>query len=537
MKIWKILSSAVLTACLSFISGPSEAAVKMPSVFGDGMVLQRERPIDIWGYAEAGEKVIVRWLGERYETSASQEGRWSVELPPLGSGGPYTLTVNDIEIKDILIGDVFLCSGQSNMELPVRRVTDMFAEETARYSNTSIRHLAVPDTFDFTGPQKDIPHTEWKTCTQENVMEFSALAYFFAKEHYEETGIPVGIVNASWGGTPIAAWMSEEALAPWQHYINEKRLYEDAGYRERIQKLEGENFYRWNTVMDSSDPGLEEGWYMPDYDDSTWMETDMFSNEWGNDGLNPIGGSHWLRKDIEIPARFAGREAVIRLGCIVDADSVYVNGHFVGNTTYQYPPRIYRIPEGVLKAGRNNVTVRVISNGGQPSFVREKPYRIICGGKEFSLEGKWRYRLGSPMPPAPSMMFYCLKATGLYNAMIAPLEGLRFSGVIWYQGESDIDNRNEYSDLLVTMIADWRKTLGDASLPFYVVELADFLHKDDVGGRQAWAEMRRQQAKAVENCSDAVLIHNSDLGEWNDIHPLDKKTLAQRIEEAVRNRK
>lgn len=526
--------SIIVLSAFAVMTRPAEAKVTLPAIFGDGMVLQREVPVKVWGWADCGETVEVRWKGENYSVAASTDGRWAIELPSSRHGGPYTMTINGITLTDILVGDVFLCSGQSNMELPVRRVTDMFADEIDSYENRSIRHFTVPKTFDFNEPKEDMPEASWKECTYGNVMEWSALAYFFAKDLHMRTGVPVGIVNASWGGTPVEAWTSEDALsASYPEYINEKRLYEDDGYRKRIKDLEGEDFYRWNTTMDKADPGLKECWYSAEFDDSGWKEVDMFSEDWGNDGLNPVGGSHWLRKTIEIPEKFAGKEAVIRMGCIVDADSVYVNGHFVGNTTYQYPPRIYKIPAGVLREGANNVTVRLISNGGQPHFVPEKPYKIICGGHEFSLEGKWRYHLGSPMPEAPSMMFFCYKPVCLYNAMIYPLKGLKFRGILWYQGESNVDSRNRYADLLTTMIKDWRRTFNDSDLPFYIVELADFLHKDDIAGRKAWAEMRKQQAEAAKRNHNARLIRNSDLGEWNDIHPLDKKTLGRRLAEAV----
>ena len=521
----------------------AEAKVKLPALVSDGMVLQREQPVKVWGTADAGEKVRVKFLKSTYDTTAGTDGQWSVTLPPLKAGGPYRLQINDIELKDVLVGDVWLCSGQSNMELPVARVTDMFAEEIAGYENDRIRHFIVPKVYNFHAPQEALPATSWKPLTQENVMDFSALAYFFAKEMYAQTGVPVGLINSSWGGTPVEAWISEEGLKEFPLYINDKRLYEDDGYCARIKKLEGENFHRWNVALYRGDAGLHEStpWYAAQYDDSNWQEVDMFAPTWGNNGLNPIGGSHWLRKDVQIPATMAGREAVIRLGCIVDADSVYVNGTFVGTTGYQYPPRIYRIPAGVLKEGRNNVTVRIISNGGQPSFVREKPYKIICpptdgkDAQEISLEGRWKYRLGAPMPNAPSMMFFCYKPVCLYNAMIAPLRNYAVRGVVWYQGESNVSRRNEYASLLTTMIADWRRTFGNAELPFYIVELADFLSKDDIGGRKAWAEMRQEQAKAARMNTNATLIRNSDLGEWNDIHPLDKKTLGKRVaDEAIK---
>lgn len=524
--------------CLALMlySFASEAAVRIPSFFGDGMILQRDEPIKVWGWADSGEEVTVSWNNEICSTTANANGHWEVTLSPTKAGGPYTMAIGDILIKDILVGDVFLCSGQSNMELPVARVMDMFSEEVLSYENTQIRQIQIPQTFNFNNPQEDTPETSWKSLTQDNVMSFSALAYFYAKEMHAATGVPVGIVNASWGGTPIEAWTSEDALKErFPQFINAKRIYEDAGYRDRIKGLEGENFYRWNTALDQGDPGLNGPlpWYSPEFDDKGWKKVEMFSNSWGNDGLNPVGGSHWLRKDVTIPAHWEGKEAIIRMGCIVDADSVYVNGHFVGNTTYQYPPRIYRIPAGVLKRGKNNVTVRVISNGGQPSFVPEKPYKIICGKDEISLEGTWKYHPGAQMPPAPSMMFFFYKPVCLYNSMIHPLRNMKFAGVLWYQGESNVTGRNIYADQLVTMMEDWRKTFADKDLIFYIVELADFLHESDVEGRRAWAELREQQAEAVRKDGKSRLIRNSDLGEWNDIHPLDKKTLGQRAAEAT----
>ena len=525
------MKKIAIISLLALLCIQAAGAVRLPSVLCDGMVIQRNKPICIWGWADSHESFSLCWQGASHQVAADENGRWEITLPAAEAGGPYTMTVGDVQINDILVGDVFLCSGQSNMELPVRRVTDMFAEEIASYENPDIRHYAVPQTFDFTAPQEDTPEASWKPCTQENVMNFSALAYFFAKELYKKTGVPVGLVNASWGGTPVEAWMSEEALTPFPKYINEKRIYEDDGYRQRIKQLEGENFYRWNTALDQGDPGLNGSvkWYSAQLNDDDWTKVEMFSREWGNDGLNPAGGSHWLRKDIDIPSEMAGKEAVIRMGCIVDADSVYVNGHFVGNTTYQYPPRIYRIPAGILKEGSNNITVRVISNGGQPSFVPEKPYRIICGSSEVSLEGTWKYRQGAPMPNAPSMMFFYYKPVCLYNAMIHPLKNLRFCGTLWYQGESNVERRNEYAALLCLMIQNWRETFNDPGLPFYIVELAEFLHESDMQGRMAWDEMRAEQAQAAVLSGNAVLIKNKDLGEWNDIHPLDKKTLGQRI--------
>ena len=544
----KVRLSLAVLLCLCATS-MVDAKVKLPALISDGMVLQREQPIKVWGTADAGESVQVKFLKNAtptgvkggklkvaYTVTADANGRWTLTLPAMKPGGPYILQVNDIELKDILVGDVWLCSGQSNMELPVSRVTDMFRDEIAAYENTNIRQLKVPNIFNFHAPQADLPdYVAWKPLTQENVMNFSALGYFFAKAMYEKNSIPVGLINSSWGGTPVEAWISEEGLKEFPKYINDKRQYEDDAYLKSIKQTEGLSFYRWNTSLYQGDAGLHEAtpWYAANYNDKDWKTVDLFSTDWGTNGLNPINGSHWFRKEVEVPQDWNGKEATLRLGCIVDADSVYVNGTFVGTVSYQYPPRIYTIPAGVLKAGKNTVTIRLISNNGYPHFVKEKPYKIVCGNEEVSLQGEWKYRLGASMPPAPGMMFFCYKPVCLYNAMIAPLQNYGIRGVLWYQGESNVDRRNEYAALLTVLIADWRSTFDNPELPFYIIELADFLSKDDISGRQAWAEMRKEQAKVAETNRNTRLIRNSDLGEWNDIHPLDKKTLGQRAAESA----
>lgn len=564
MKHLKEYLSITMTVAMSVAAMPAEARVKLPQVLSSGMIVQREAPVRLWGTADPGEPVSVKVTDSRKKpvgsrkgvtTVAGDDGKWSLELPALKAGGPYTFTINDVTLDDVLSGDVFICSGQSNMELPVSRVTDMFADEIAAYSSNEVRQYYVPREVEFHKPLEDTKAAAWKPATQDNVMRFSALGYFFAKDLNARTGVPVGIISANWGGTPVESWISEESLQAFPRAINEKRIYEDDAYRESVKKVEGQNYAHWNAALYAGDPGLhgEKMWYAPDFDDSGWAVVDIVKgtmtdgtvtgddlhngwsgNKWASDGLNPINGSHWFRKNVTLTAEQAEKPAVLRLGCIIDADSVYVNGTFVGTTSYQYPPRIYNVPAGVLKEGTNNVTVRLFSQNGSGSFVPEKPYKLLLGnGEEVSLEGDWRYHLGAPMVHGPGMEFWCYKPTVLYNSMIHPLVNLPVAGVVWYQGESNVSRRNEYGALLTTMIADWRKAFADKTMPFYIVELADYLHPADKAGRAAWAEMRKVQAGVAESVPGAVLIHNSDLGEWNDIHPLDKKTLGGRVADAV----
>lgn len=536
----------VILLSLGSANPAMRAEVRLPQIISDGMVVQRDRPLTLWGTADPGESVTVKVAkGKSATVTADADGKWRAELPALKTGKTYTITIGDRAIGNVAVGDVLLCSGQSNMELPVSRVTDMFADEIAQYSNPDIRQFLVPKEFDFDRERSDVSPTKWKS-VDDDAMSFSALAYFTAKALNEQTGLPVGIINASWGGTPVESWISETALADYPYYLNQKALYNSEAYRNAIKEQEGRNYQAWNAVIDSADKGLngETKYYSPALDDSGWEEVDLLSTSWATDGMNPKNGSHWFRKTVDIDATHAGQPATLRLGCVVDADSVWVNGRQVGFTSYQYPPRIYPIPAGLLKEGKNTVTVRLISQNGTPHFVAEKPYKIIFGERpyarygetcpdEISLEGTWRYRQGAPMPSGPGMMFYCYMPAVLYNGMISPVIGYPVSGAVWYQGESNVGRSNQYPALLKTMMADWRKASGDADMPFYIVELADFLHKDDRGGRAAWQTMRERQAQAAEETPGAVLVRNSDLGEWNDIHPLDKKTLGRRVAEKI----
>lgn len=541
----------LLTATLPllFLSCQSQTQqIELSGIFSDNMVMQRNQPISIWGWATNGTKITVSLDGQECQTVEATDGKFIATISAQQAGGPHTISVNTDTLHNIMFGDVYLCSGQSNMELPVRRVSEMFAAETDTTNNANVRFVTIPKEFAFGEEKENISPVKWQPLTPSTVQDFSALSYFMANELQHKTNIPIGIVCSAWGGTLIESWISEEAIKAYPSRYAEAQLYKDANYRKQIKATENQNYAHWNQILATNDPGLTSDikWYSPSLNDSGWRTVNMFANVpygrpadvernmWGTDGCGPIAGSHWLRKHINIPAEMANQEAFIRLGCLVDADSVYVNGQFVGNTTYCYPPRNYRIPTNLLHEGDNVVTIYLISNGGVPQFVPDKPYRISTadGQHEVSLLGNWLYHVGSPMPSAPSSTFFCYKSTSLYNAMISPLRNLKFSGVVWYQGESNVGKHAVYADMMATLMNNWRQTFNQPQLPFFIVELSGFLHPTD-GGQTAWALLRQAQAQATEADSNAYLVPNADLGEWNDIHPLDKKTLGHRVVESI----
>lgn len=522
----------VIDVCLFLcFASLCEAKVKLPALVSDGMVLQREQNIVIWGTADNGESIEVEFLKERYNTTANENGDWKIVIPPVKAGGPYVMTINDIHIKDILIGDVWLCSGQSNMELPINRVLDLYREEIKEYTNTNIRYVKTPINHNYHTPQKDVKEVNWKSLTPENALSYSATCYFFAKDLYEKITVPIGIINSSVGGSPIESWISEKSLKPFPHYLHDRDMHRIDSYIEHTQNLDIERRTIWNSILCKNDCGLLEDikWYSPEYDDSSWSITDLNNKSWGQDKSGFVNGSIWFRKDIDLSADLAGKEAILRLGCIVDADSVFVNGVFVGSVAYQYPPRIYSIPSGLLKEGKNNITVRLISYSGFPQFVDEKPYKLVFEDNEINLEKEWKYKTGVRMPALQSVGTYQQRPTGFFNGMIAPLQNLAFKGILWYQGESNTGQPFEYYDLLSALIQDWRSFLGDRDIPFIVVQLPNFMKVTTNPSESNWAQLRESQKSVVQDTPNTGLAVAIDIGEWNDIHPLNKKDIGRRL--------
>ena len=509
------------------------AQVRLPKLVSDGLVLQREALAKIWGWAAPNEKVTFQLstLNTQLSTLADANGQWEIQLPPQKAGGPYTIKIDTIEIKNVLFGDVWLCSGQSNMETPISRVMTMFGKEIQNYSNPKIHYVKIPLTYNFHAPQEDVPSCSWMELNPETAPDFSAVAYFFAKELYEKTGVPIGLINSSVGGSPAEAWISEEALKPFPALLNDMRMCQSDEFVAAMLRLGSLPGQRWNEVLNKQDKGLNEPvkWYSPQYDDSSWPSADLLDNSWGRKEHRPQNGVFWFRKEIEIPQAYENQAAMLYMGRIIDADSVFVNGECVGTTTYQYPPRNYTVPANILKAGKNQITVRLVSQSGFPEFVSDKPYKLVFTDREISLEGQWKHNTGTLMPSVPGGgITFQYKPAGLYNAMIAPLKNQIIKGVIWYQGEANTDRYNEYYDLMTALIGDWRKLWGK-DLPFLSVQLANYMQPSILQQQSNWAELRdvqRKLSQTVPNTGMAVAI---DLGEWNDIHPLNKKDVAKRL--------
>lgn len=516
---------------LSLISVSIQAKVKLPKLIGDGMVLQRQANVTVWGWASTGEKINVKFLGSFYSATADGNGKWEVTLPEMKAGGPYDMVVegeNTITIKDILIGDVWVCSGQSNMELPMSRVSPLYPDVIKHPENNFVRYFQAPKTYNLKAPQSDFESGNWITPTIENIAGISAVSYFFAATLYDSIQVPIGIINTSLGGSPIESWIDESSLKKFPKYYKEALRFKSQNLIDSIKHADQTRINAWYNESTKKDLGYQnQNWKSPSLNDSEWNSMDV-PGYWADTPLGAVNGIVWFRKEFDVPASMAGKPAKLLLGRIVDADSAFVNGTFVGTTSYQYPPRRYQIPASVLKAGKNVIVVRVISNSGRGGFVPDKPYQISEDDQTIDLKGTWKYKLGDTMKPLASQTFIRWKPVGLYNAMLAPLFNFKIKGAVWYQGESNADRPVEYSQLLKCMIKSWRANWNEGNFPFLIVQLPNYMKPQAQPIESNWALLRESQAKALElpNTGMAVTI---DLGEWNDIHPLDKKDVGERL--------
>ncbi len=495
------------------------------------MVIQRGESASIWGWADEKEAVKVTFRGEIYEATADDEGRWTVEIDPKEPGGPFELKVegdNQIVLGDVLVGDVWLTSGQSNMEITMERVKERFPDEIANSANPMLRYYKVPTTYDFKAPQEDLQGGAWIEAEPGSILDFSAIGYFFAKAIEAEKGVPVGIINSSVGGSRIQCWLSEEMLADYPEALAEGRLWRDDDLIKQTEESNAKIYSDWDGRAQSEDLGLhgEMPWYEPALNDEDWA-TMTLPTFWDEGGLEPMNGVVWFRKTFSVPAELEGKSAMLYLGTIVDADETYLNGVKVGNITYRYPPRRYEVPEGLLKAGENVITIRAFSQSGRGSFTKDKPFDLVSGDTSLDLRGEWKYKVGAVLYERPGTVFIRWKPMGLYNAMIAPLLPLELKGVLWYQGESNAAEPEGYRELLETLVTGWRSE-WQKKLPVIWAQLPNYMETETEPVESNWARLRDEQRLALEleKSGMAVAI---DAGEWNDIHPLDKKTVADRL--------
>jgi sialate O-acetylesterase len=526
-----------LAAFLLFLASGAQAAPALNPIFSDHGVLQRGRPISVWGTASPGEQVNVSLGSASASATADRAGAWHLRLPAMQAGGPYRLTASSasgrVVANDLLVGDVWLCSGQSNMELQVSRALNSYNDSQSA-NDPELRILTVPRRT-AGSPQASIPGLAWQAVTPASVGEFSAACYYMVRELRGSQRVPMGAIADSWGGTQIRSWMDEASIAAIGD--DEARLFalgrrDPAGANARF----GEIWGAWWRAH-SGDAAGAEPWHASDRLHWTAVPAMTYWEQWGDPRFADFNGMVWMRKRVTLTAAEAAQAATLSLGVIDELDQSFVNGVAVGNRFSWEAPRDYAVPRGLLHAGVNEILVNIFDGSGAGGFggPAERLHLSFADGSVKPLGEGWEYSVAHVSDSPPRAPWdEAMGLTAIYNGMIAPLGDYGLSGVAWYQGEADVGLPGSYADRLGAMMATWRRQFGRPDLPFLIVSLANYgpfaIHPVESG----WAALREQQRLAVARDPHAALAIAMDLGERLDIHPGNKQEVGRRLARGAR---
>lgn len=519
----KTVKQSVLFIIL-LLSATAFAQIRLPRLVSDGMVLQRDANIKIWGWAAPNEAISINFINVNYQAIANATGNWELQLSNLTAGGPYIMTLtasNTITINDILIGDVWLCSGQSNMALAMSNVASTYPTDVSNSTNDKIRNFNVPREYEFSTPRTDLTDGSWMKANPTNVLKFSAAAYFFAKELYARNpSVPIGLIHSSYGGTPIHAWMSEKALKYFPETVAEIQLLKNPTYVNTIIQNDFNLENNWNTTLKNNDAGIKNNWKSNSTDTSSWADITV--------GFTKKDiGSVWYKKKLTVSSQTATNPSLLQLAILIEADSTYVNGKLIGFTNNQYAIRKYNIPANTFVEGENTITVRLVNNSLTGGFYGSI-FQLLGANETINLAGTWKTKVGYAMPTLVDPVNLLWKPTALYNSMIEPLKNYAMKGAIWYQGEGNTGKPSMYSIYLKSMIEDWRSLFNNPSMPFLYVQLPNYQAAVANPVESSWALLRESQLKtlAIPFTGMATTI---DVGDANNLHPVYKKPVGTRL--------
>lgn len=530
--------NALVALCLSVGISSAYAKVTLPTFFTDNMVLQQKATVPFFGTSTAGSvKVTTSWDKKEYKATTAS-GKWEVLLSTPVYGGPYTITIDDgtkTVLKNILIGEVWLCSGQSNMEMPLEGwgKINNYAQEIKNADYPQIRLLQA-EHVNNEKPQEAIAlqHGGWQVCSPATIADFSSTAYFFARKIYKEKHIPIGLIHSSWGGTVIEAWISAEALSKIKDFTEDLEVLKDADAKKAMEAKYNAQLSQWNAALAAKEEGMKDNkalWADTAYNDAAWGEVPVPSF-YEKNVLPGFDGTVWYRKTFTLD-KAKKQDGTLELS-VDDDDIVWVNGVKIGETKGYNLKRTYKVPASVLKAGKNIITVHVFDSGGDGGIYGPDDIKISFGGKDdISLVGNWKYKVGvsnKDLPATPRLPQGPNRPTVLYNAMIYPIQKYKIAGAIWYQGESNAERAKQYQRLFPIMINDWRKQFGNEKLPFYFVQLANYKQVKDQPAPSDWAELREAQYKTL-NLPFTGMAVITDIGDANDIHPKNKQEVGERL--------
>ncbi len=529
MKQFKFILYIAAILNIQYMNNSLHAEIKLPTLFTNNMVLQRDVPVNIWGWGKPGEKITLIFNNQNVASLVSPNGDWKLTLKSMPAGGPFEMVLkgeNTITIKNIVVGDIWVCSGQSNMECPLNQAKNG-QEQTENANNSKIRLFYVPKRISEKLLDNTLP-AQWEECSPKSAASFSAIGYFFGRQLQSTIGVPIGLINCNWGGTMAESWTDMQTMYGFPEYKQSLDELKTKNFAEQLKNMD-QMQAEWLHRITTEDLGTNEAWYKTETNYSDWKEMKI-PGYWENQGLKDVDGVVWFKTEFTLTADEAKNGITLNLGKIDDGDKTFVNGQLVGETPNQYNKvRIYQVQPSALVEGKNILVVKVIDFGwGGGIYGDDADIYILSGSTKKPLAGNWKYKLGISLLTPFAANNPNAYPSLLFNAMINPLINFRIKGVIWYQGESNTKKPLQYRDLLKSMITGWRKSWNQGDFPFLIVQLANFDSKgaSDDGD---WALLRESQnvvAKTTPNCGIVSII---DIGESHDIHPKNKLDVGIRL--------
>jgi sialate O-acetylesterase len=524
------MKKIVLFVAILFLSIESDALVKLPGIFTDHMVLQRNVPLQIWGTASPNERISLIFHRQQKTVNADEQGNWKVMLTAEKAGGPYQLIVkatNTITLNDILVGEVWVCSGQSNMEWPLELAKNA-KEEISNANYPQIRHIKITRNTNLETQDDILPGNSWQVCNSENAGSFTAVGYFFARKMYKELNIPIGLINSTWGGTNAETWISKTGFSGMKDFDAVIKSYpqsfDELKHQFTNKILQTVHKFQ-ETDNENADPSL---WKTTGFDDGKWTNISPLKT-WEEQRLQNFDGEVWYRKTVQLSAADAAYPFVLHAGKIDDSDSTFINGIFIGATPNSWnTERVYKIPAGVLLPGKNIIAIKVTDTGGGGGLYGTPDlFDLVYNNYAIHLSDGWKARVdensiafNSDPNSLPSLLF---------NAMINPLLQYKIKGVIWYQGESNADRAFEYQKVFPALINDWRRKFKQGNFPFYFVQLSSFNANNENGSNGSkWAELREAQTKTLSLPNTGMAV-TTDIGDSTNIHPANKQDVGYRL--------
>ncbi len=536
--------SVGLLVCSLVLAAPNSLVaqkVQLPHFFGDNMVMQRKQPIKIWGMAPANYTFQISFAGKNATTKADKAGKWQAVFPAMEAGGPYDLLIkadSSFAFHNIMIGEVWLCSGQSNMEWTMLKTFNAPYElQHANYP--AIRFITVPKNVS-SFPKDDIDSAAWKVSTPVTTYECSAVAFFFAKQLYEKYKVPIGIIHSSWGGTPIEAWTAFDSIASRQDFKERTALVlkqnAEGKSVQALQSLYADSMRQYQAALQSLDKGYVEKWYSPAFNSLNWGKAIMPSLF--TDTLANYKGSIWLRKNFYVPAALTGMDLVLNMETLNERDVTWINGTVAGSTSWAPGRRTYMVPKELIHEGENTIVIRLENfdkiigfQSRNAADLRIEPLVASDQSITIPLAGEWKYAVGLSVDQYPNQIAtpsLSWQPAALYNAMIAPFKGLGLKGFTWYQGEANAGRAFQYRELLPLMINNWRQQFNQGNLPFLFVQLAGYGKLTENPVESDWAELREAQTKTLSTPNTGMAV-TVDVGNPYDVHPTDKQTAGKRL--------